>query len=99
VLWSVDSIFADLASHQGVTKGSKKVVQQSPSKSLVAFRNISLYMISKYFNASQYFLLKVVFFLTYYHVWFVLACQCFNFCIIGENLEVVMSHMFAKSFD
>ncbi|KAJ6960581.1 hypothetical protein NC653_038568 [Populus alba x Populus x berolinensis] len=36
VLWSVDSIFADLASHQGVTKGSKKVVQQSPSKSLVA---------------------------------------------------------------
>ncbi|KAL9343938.1 hypothetical protein Peur_064369 [Populus x canadensis] len=36
VLWSMDSIFADLASHQGVTKGSKKVVQQSPSKSLVA---------------------------------------------------------------
>ncbi|XP_011021372.1 PREDICTED: uncharacterized protein LOC105123462 [Populus euphratica] len=36
VLWSVDSIFADLASHQGVTKGSRKVVQQSPSKSLVA---------------------------------------------------------------
>ncbi|KAB5516660.1 hypothetical protein DKX38_027308 [Salix brachista] len=44
VLWSMDSIFDDLASHQGITKGSKKVVQQSPSKSLVAFRNISLYM-------------------------------------------------------
>ncbi|KAJ6396439.1 hypothetical protein OIU77_021469, partial [Salix suchowensis] len=25
--------FADLASHQGVAKGSKKVAQQSPSKS------------------------------------------------------------------
>ncbi|KAJ6684292.1 TRANSMEMBRANE PROTEIN 214 [Salix viminalis] len=36
VLWSMDSIFDDLASHQGITKGSKKVVQQSPSKSLVA---------------------------------------------------------------
>ncbi|KAJ6926480.1 hypothetical protein NC651_010792 [Populus alba x Populus x berolinensis] len=36
VLWSLDSIFADLASHQGVAKGSKKVVQRSPSKSLVA---------------------------------------------------------------
>ncbi|KAF9683911.1 hypothetical protein SADUNF_Sadunf04G0063200 [Salix dunnii] len=33
VLWSLDNIFADLASHQGVAKGSKKVVQQSPSKS------------------------------------------------------------------
>ncbi|KAJ6738574.1 hypothetical protein OIU74_003518 [Salix koriyanagi] len=30
--------FADLASHQGVAKGSKKVAQQSPSKSQVAFR-------------------------------------------------------------
>uniref|UniRef100_A0A6N2LHA2 Transmembrane protein 214 n=1 Tax=Salix viminalis TaxID=40686 RepID=A0A6N2LHA2_SALVM len=36
VLWSLDSIFADLASHQGVAKGSKKVAQQSPSKSQVA---------------------------------------------------------------
>ncbi|KAJ6402460.1 hypothetical protein OIU84_014538 [Salix udensis] len=33
VLWSLDSIFSDLASHQGVAKGSKKVAQQSPSKS------------------------------------------------------------------
>ncbi|CAL0317692.1 unnamed protein product [Lupinus luteus] len=36
VLWSLDSIFADLASHQGVAKGSKKVTQQSSSKSQVA---------------------------------------------------------------
>ncbi|XWS36893.1 hypothetical protein CRYUN_Cryun20dG0124600 [Craigia yunnanensis] len=36
VLWSLDSILADLASHQGVTKGSKKVTQQASSKSLVA---------------------------------------------------------------
>ncbi|CAK7344077.1 unnamed protein product [Dovyalis caffra] len=36
VLWSLDSIFADFASHQGVAKGSKKVVQQSPAKSQVA---------------------------------------------------------------
>ncbi|XVE72220.1 hypothetical protein DITRI_Ditri11bG0022100 [Diplodiscus trichospermus] len=36
VLWSLDSIFADLASHQGVTKGSKKVSQQASSKSVVA---------------------------------------------------------------
>ncbi|KAL9392045.1 hypothetical protein Peur_015965 [Populus x canadensis] len=36
VLWSLDSIFADLASHQEVAKGSKKVVQRSPSKSRVA---------------------------------------------------------------
>ncbi|KAK8611601.1 hypothetical protein V6N13_131648 [Hibiscus sabdariffa] len=35
VLWSLDSILADLASHQGTTKGSKKVSQQAPSKSLV----------------------------------------------------------------
>ncbi|XWS30822.1 hypothetical protein CRYUN_Cryun23aG0023600 [Craigia yunnanensis] len=34
VLWSLDSILADLASHQGVTKGSKKVTQQASSKSL-----------------------------------------------------------------
>lgn len=36
VLWSLDSILADLASHQGTVKGSKKVVQQTPSKSQVA---------------------------------------------------------------
>ncbi|XP_068304033.1 uncharacterized protein [Pyrus communis] len=36
VLWSLDSILADLASHQGVAKGSKKAVQQAPSKSQVA---------------------------------------------------------------
>ncbi|KAF3445206.1 hypothetical protein FNV43_RR14900 [Rhamnella rubrinervis] len=36
VFWSLDSILADLASHQGTVKGSKKVVQQAPSKSQVA---------------------------------------------------------------
>ncbi|KAK7321496.1 hypothetical protein VNO77_32207 [Canavalia gladiata] len=36
VLWSLDSILADLSSHQGVVKGSKKVIQQSSSKSQVA---------------------------------------------------------------
>ncbi|XP_061349361.1 uncharacterized protein LOC133294663 [Gastrolobium bilobum] len=36
VLWSFDSILTDLASHQGVVKGSKKVVQQSSPKSQVA---------------------------------------------------------------
>ncbi|TKY56721.1 Transmembrane protein 214-A [Spatholobus suberectus] len=36
VLWSFDNILEDLASHQGVVKGSKKVVQQSSSKSQVA---------------------------------------------------------------
>ncbi|KAB2020721.1 hypothetical protein ES319_D07G087800v1 [Gossypium barbadense] len=36
VLWSLDSIQADLASHQGATKGSKKVPQPALSKSLVA---------------------------------------------------------------
>ncbi|XVF71427.1 hypothetical protein PTKIN_Ptkin12aG0036500 [Pterospermum kingtungense] len=36
VLWSLDSILADLATHQGVSKGSKKVAQQASSKSLVA---------------------------------------------------------------
>ena len=34
VLWSLDSIVADLASHQGVVKGYKKAVQQSSSKHL-----------------------------------------------------------------
>ncbi|KAA8530665.1 hypothetical protein F0562_005401 [Nyssa sinensis] len=36
VVWSLDSIFADLALHQGAVKGLKKVVQQVPSKSQVA---------------------------------------------------------------
>ncbi|KAF2300534.1 hypothetical protein GH714_013969 [Hevea brasiliensis] len=36
VLWSLDSIFDDLASHQAAAKGSKKVSQQLPSKSQVA---------------------------------------------------------------
>lgn len=36
VLWSMDSILADLAIHHGAAKGSKKVVQQSPTKSQVA---------------------------------------------------------------
>ncbi|XP_031257933.1 uncharacterized protein LOC116115937 [Pistacia vera] len=36
VLWSLDSILAVLASHQGAVKGSKKVVQQASSKSQVA---------------------------------------------------------------
>lgn len=37
VLWLLDSILADLTSHQGVVKGSKKVAQQSSSKSQVPF--------------------------------------------------------------
>ncbi|ESW13895.1 hypothetical protein PHAVU_008G235400 [Phaseolus vulgaris] len=36
VIWSLDSILADITSHQGTVKGSKKVVQQSSSKSQVA---------------------------------------------------------------
>ncbi|XP_071712967.1 uncharacterized protein [Rutidosis leptorrhynchoides] len=36
VVWCLDSIIADLALHQGTVKGSKKVVQQAPSKSQVA---------------------------------------------------------------
>ncbi|KAJ7964490.1 Transmembrane protein [Quillaja saponaria] len=36
VLWSLDSILADLANHLGTAKGSKKVVQQASSKSQVA---------------------------------------------------------------
>ncbi|GMP25751.1 hypothetical protein CsSME_00002459 [Camellia sinensis var. sinensis] len=36
VLWSMDSIISDPAIHQGAAKGSKKVVQQAPSKSQVA---------------------------------------------------------------
>ncbi|KAI5648063.1 hypothetical protein M9H77_34068 [Catharanthus roseus] len=36
VIWSLDSIIADLALHQGAAKGSKKAVQQAPSKSQVA---------------------------------------------------------------
>ncbi|KAF7831097.1 Transmembrane protein 214-A [Senna tora] len=36
VLWLLDSILADLASHQGVAKGTKNVAQQASSKSQVA---------------------------------------------------------------
>ncbi|CAK7326768.1 unnamed protein product [Dovyalis caffra] len=36
ILWSLDSILADLASQQGGSKGSKKGVQQASSKSQVA---------------------------------------------------------------
>ncbi|XP_030521902.1 uncharacterized protein LOC115734994 [Rhodamnia argentea] len=36
VLWLLDSILADLTSHLGAVKGSKKVVQPAPSKSQVA---------------------------------------------------------------
>lgn len=35
MLWTLDSIIADLASHQGAAKGSKKVVQPASSKSQV----------------------------------------------------------------
>ena len=45
VLWSLDNIVADLASHQGVVKGYKKVVQQSSSKSQVPFEIITLYLV------------------------------------------------------
>jgi hypothetical protein len=37
VLWSLDNILADLSNHQAAAKGSKKVVQQTSSKSQVAF--------------------------------------------------------------
>lgn len=40
VLWSLDSILADLAIHQGVLKGSKKVVQQASSNSQVSFHHV-----------------------------------------------------------
>ncbi|KAF5737820.1 hypothetical protein HS088_TW13G00711 [Tripterygium wilfordii] len=36
VLWSLDSILADFASHQGTAKGTKKTAQQVSSKSQVA---------------------------------------------------------------
>lgn len=35
VLWSLDSIIADLVQHEGASKGSKKAVQQVSSKSQV----------------------------------------------------------------
>lgn len=35
LLWSLDSILADLASQQAVAKGTKKAVQQTTSKSQV----------------------------------------------------------------
>lgn len=37
IRWSLDSVLDDLAIHQGVAKGSKKVAQQAPSKSQVSF--------------------------------------------------------------
>lgn len=42
VLWSLDSILTDLASHQGTVKGSKKVIQQAPSKSQVTISHTML---------------------------------------------------------
>lgn len=46
VLWSLDSILADLASHQGTGKSSKKVVQQASSKSQVTSKSfLTLYML------------------------------------------------------
>ncbi|KAM1441596.1 hypothetical protein ACFX1T_009344 [Malus domestica] len=39
MIWALDSILADFASHQGVAKGSKKAVQQAPSKSHIGLRN------------------------------------------------------------
>lgn len=42
VLWSLDSILADLASQLTVAKGSKKAVQQVASKSQVLVLNIFL---------------------------------------------------------
>ncbi|XP_023734554.1 uncharacterized protein LOC111882416 [Lactuca sativa] len=36
VVWSLDNILTDLALHQGGIKGSKKAIQQAPSKSQVA---------------------------------------------------------------
>lgn len=44
VLWSLDSILADLASHQGTVKGSKKVLQQAPSKSQVTISHTMLHV-------------------------------------------------------
>lgn len=35
VVWSLDNILTDLALHQGGIKGSKKAIQQAPSKSQV----------------------------------------------------------------
>lgn len=40
VLWSLDSIFSDLALHQRATKGAKTVVQLAPSKSQVIGCNL-----------------------------------------------------------
>lgn len=37
VLWLFDSILADLGSHLGAAKGSKKVVQAASSKSQASF--------------------------------------------------------------
>lgn len=43
VMWSLDSIFADLASQQPSGKGAKKAVQQTTSKSQVSL----LYLVQK----------------------------------------------------
>jgi len=40
LLWSLDSILADLGSQQTVTKGSKKAVQQVTSKSQVTYTRL-----------------------------------------------------------
>lgn len=40
LLWSLDSILADLGSQQTVTKGSKKAVQPVTSKSQVTYTSV-----------------------------------------------------------
>lgn len=49
VLWSLDSIFADFASHQAASKGSKKAVQPASSKSQVAFQLVDHYSFMTYY--------------------------------------------------
>lgn len=50
ILWSLDTIFADLAIQQGPAKGSKKVAPQGSSKAQVNYKNIVCYIvIVKYF--------------------------------------------------
>lgn len=44
MLWSLDSILADLTNHQGAAKGSKKVAQLAPAKSQVTL-DCSIYQI------------------------------------------------------
>lgn len=50
VLWSLDGILADLASHQGAGKSSKKVVQQASRKSQVTPSYFSLYICFMHFD-------------------------------------------------